>query len=395
MAPDHPEVKNVITTFSKTAENPNFRFFGNVALGQDVSLKELQENYDAVLLTYGADQDAVLNIPNENMKNILSAREFVGWYNGLPGCENLNPDLSGENVVLLGQGNVAVDVARILLSPIDLLSKTDITQYALDSLVQSKVKKVYLVGRRGPLQVAFTIKELREMLKLPNVTTTWRPSDFLGVQEAVDKLARPRKRLTELMLKSLSEPKKNGEKEFLPVFCRSPLRVIGDSQVKSLDFSVNKIVDNRAIATDETESIEADLVCRSIGYKSINVDQDINFDSKRGLVKNAGGRILQKNSDEIEKGLYVSGWLGTGPTGVIITTMNSSFGVADTICKDFQANVISSDANKQGLDFSKYRVVTWKDWQKIDKHEVEQGSKVEKPREKILDVQKMLEVAGV
>jgi adrenodoxin-NADP+ reductase len=397
VAPDHPEVKNVITTFSKTAENANFRYFGNISLGEDVSLKQLQENYDAVLLTYGADQDAILNIPNENLKNVLSAREFVGWYNGLPGCENLNPDLSGETVMLLGQGNVAVDVARILLSQIDQLSKTDITQYALDFLIESKVKRVYLVGRRGPLQVAFTIKELREMLKLPGVSTVWRPEDFQGVQEVTGNLARPRKRLTELMLTSLKESKigKSGEKEFLPVFNRSPIQVNGEAQVKSLDFRVNRVIDNRAISTEQSETIPANLVCRSIGYKSISVDQAINFDDKKGFVKNRDGRILQKDSDEIERGLYVSGWLGTGPTGVILTTMNASFGVADTICKDFQNNQISSDPGKNGLDFSKHRVVTWKDWQKIDQFEVKEGEKVGKPREKIVKVEKMLEVAGV
>ncbi|CAO1333427.1 unnamed protein product [Diamesa serratosioi] len=393
VAPDHPEVKNVINTFNKTAGHQNFRFLGNVTLGKDVFLKDLRNAYDVVLLAYGADEDATLNIPNEDKSNVISAREFVGWYNGLPNLENLNPNLSGDTAVLLGQGNVAMDIARILLAQVDELKKTDITAHALEALSKSKIKNVYLVGRRGPLQAAFTIKELREMIKLPNVDTIWRPEDFKGIAEQVESLERPRKRLTELMLKSLSESKtSSNDRKFLPVFFRSPIRVNGDTTVNSIDFSINKLENNRAISTKETETLEVSLACRSIGYKSICVDNDMNFDEKKGLTINENGRVLQKNSTEYEPGLYVSGWLGTGPTGVILTTMNNSFGVAQTICNDIKNGALKSNGDKPGLNLKDHPLVTWKDWQKIDNHEVESGKKSNKPREKILKVDEMLKI---
>ncbi|XP_061392557.1 NADPH:adrenodoxin oxidoreductase, mitochondrial [Musca vetustissima] len=397
VAPDHPEVKNVINTFTKTAGNERFKFYGNVALGQDVSLRELRERYHIVLLTYGADQDRQLGIENEAQPNVLSARNFVAWYNGLPGAENLNPDLSGKSVTIVGQGNVAVDVARMLLSPIDELKKTDITSYALDFLAQSKVEKVYLVGRRGPLQVAFTIKELREMLRLPNVSTHWRPDDFNGVSEAIEKLARPRKRLTELMLKSLNEqptpPKCT--KQFLPIFLRSPKTL----KEQELIFTINEMQQDKAVATSSTESLPADLVLRSIGYKSSCADKELCFDARAGMVANVNGRVLKNANDatSVDPGLYTAGWLATGPTGVILTTMNVAFSVAKTICDDVVAKKISTEDSKPGLmDLLKdKRYVNWQAWERIDAEETKRGQAIGKPREKIVSVEEMLKVAGL
>lgn len=238
---------------------------------------------------YGADRDRSLNIPNETDHNVLSARDFVAWYNGLPGTKNLRPNLSEhKSVAIVGQGNVAVDVARILLSPIDLLAKTDITEHALRELRASQVKRVYLVGRRGPLQAAFTIKELREMTKLPDVRIQWRTEDFLGVADELANLARPRKRLTELMLASVAaQERTSGSKELRPIFLRSPKSI--DTNNNHLLVSVNQLVGDRAEATVVTEIIESDLVLRSIGYKSISLDDDLNFDERAGFVRNLGG----------------------------------------------------------------------------------------------------------
>lgn len=196
--------------------------------------------------------------------------------------------------MLIGQGNVAVDVARIILSSVDHLAKTDITSYALESLSKSNIKKVYLMGRRGPLQAAFTIKELREMLKLPGVNTVWRLDDFEGVTDEVEKLARPRKRLTELMLKSVADHKssESTNRQFCPIFNRSPINVNGSSKTESLDFAVNKLIDGQAIATQEIETLKADLVCRSIGYRSMSVDEELNFNESKGLINNLAGNII-------------------------------------------------------------------------------------------------------
>ncbi|KAK2193742.1 hypothetical protein NP493_7g07024 [Ridgeia piscesae] len=179
VAPDHPEVKNVINTFTQTAMNKRCSFLGNVNVGQDISIEQLRQSYTAVVLAYGADADKRFGIPGEDLGNVLSARSFVGWYNGLPQCNDLKVDLTGtDTAVVFGQGNVALDTARILLTPIDILKKTDITEHALEELARSRVKHVYMVGRRGPLQVAFTIAELREMVKLPGIRPVFEKTDF-------------------------------------------------------------------------------------------------------------------------------------------------------------------------------------------------------------------------
>ncbi|XP_030378395.1 NADPH:adrenodoxin oxidoreductase, mitochondrial [Scaptodrosophila lebanonensis] len=396
VAPDHPEVKNVINTFTKTAEHPQLRFFGNLTLGTDVSLEELRERYHAVLLTYGADQDQELKLPNEQKAHVVSARKFVAWYNGLPGAEDLQPDLSGRDVCIVGQGNVAVDVARMLLNPLDSLKSTDTTEYALEALSRSKVERVYLVGRRGPLQAAFTIKELREMLKLPNVQTLWRAGDFKGIDADFAKLQRPRKRLTELMLKSLGEQSTKSatesRKQFLPVFLRAPKSIFD----RNMEFSITELQNNVAVATNATEQLPADLVLRSIGYKSSCVDSSICFDVQRGQVFNQRGRVLKDAKSQIvDSGLYVAGWLGSGPTGVILTTMNGAFTVAKTICDDILSHSIDTSAPRPGLDISGKRVVTWAGWQRIDQAETQAGKESNKPREKIVSVPEMLNIAGV
>lgn len=315
------------------------------------------------------------------------------------------------SVSIIGQGNVAIDVARILLSPLDTLRHTDITQQALEALSASRVEQVHVVGRRGPLQAAFTIKELREMLKLPNVQTQWRPDDFTGIDETlIGKLPRPKKRITELMtnsLKSVAAASSNG-RTFMPLFFRSPDAIVDGCQLRLM---VNELTEKQvAISTDKTELIPSDLVLRSIGYKSINVvGNELNFDSRKGLVPNLKGRVLKVNSNApaaevadveqfdayFERGLYASGWLASGPIGVILTTMSNSFLVASSVCKDYENGLLSEQTtSKSGLDFDHYpNVVSWENWLKIDKAECERGQQIGKPREKILDVANMLEIA--
>ncbi|CAG5018648.1 unnamed protein product [Parnassius apollo] len=410
VAPDHPEVKNVINQFTKVANKPNVNFYGNIALGKDVGLLQLRQNYDAVLLTYGAEEDKTLGIENEEAYNIVAARNFVGWYNGHPRDKDLKIDLSGTTAAILGQGNVALDVARILLTPIDILRKTDITEHALAALADSKVKELYLVGRRGPLQVAFTIKELREQLNLPNCKTVWREQDFEGVSSVVSNLGRPRKRLTELMLKALSESSKinimPGDKCFKPLFFRSPNKFLTDNMnhVTGIELTCNRLEgDNlehqKCIATDEKEVLDCSLVFRSIGYTSVKVDKDIIFDTN-GFVTNDKGRVIEDNVSSLAK-LYVAGWLGTGPAGVILHTMSNAFLVAKTICEDLKncKNLSSKGGFEEVRKFlsksnQNHIIVDWNGWKKIDNYEVELGKKYGKPREKICSISKMLEIAS-
>lgn len=416
VAPDHPEVKNVINTFTKVANEPNVNFYGNINFGKDISLADLRNNYHLVVLTYGAEEDKLLGIENENHKDVVPARRFVGWYNGLPDDTDLQVDLSKENTAIFGQGNVAMDVARILLTPIDILKKTDITDHALQKLAESKVKNVYLIGRRGPLQAAFTIKELREQIKMDKCKTIWKPEDFKGIEEIVSQMQRPRKRLTELMLKSLKEqnsvsPSDKDVKYFHPVFCRSPLKFIHNenSNLAGVELACNRLAGDDlhnqwCEPTGEREILDCGVAFRSIGYRSIQLDRDIPFDNKKGLISNDLGRVrFPEDSDRFDWGLYVAGWLRTGPVGVIVNTMANSFQVAATVCSDVETKTkeLNLDSSKQGirginiiLKDKNVQVVDWSGWQKIDKYEKEAGKQRGKPREKVCCVQKMVEIAS-
>ncbi|XP_075227253.1 NADPH:adrenodoxin oxidoreductase, mitochondrial [Lycorma delicatula] len=394
VAPDHPEVKNVINTFTKTAKHSRVNFIGNVKLGKDVSLSTLKEAYHAVILAYGADKDKEFGIPGENKPNVISARRFVGWYNGLPEDNTLLPNLNCEHVVVLGQGNVAVDVARILLTPVDILKKTDITQYALEALAQSRVKSVHLIGRRGPLQVAFTIKEFREMLRLPQVCTSFKTDQMAGVKEIIPKLVRPRKRLTELMVDAaLKQNKGNADKMFYPLFLRSPVSILGSGDVTGVRLSVNTLEGSdfekqTAVTTEKYEDLHCGMVLRSIGYQSTKADPDIPFDLKACKALPAPG-------------IYSAGWLCTGPVGVILTTMSNAFEAGILVAKHIADKSIDVSQPKPGLDYVKQQLlqkgiqtVSFSDWERIDGVEIKRGKEVGKPREKITNVNEMLQIAS-
>ncbi|EEB17142.1 NADPH:adrenodoxin oxidoreductase, putative [Pediculus humanus corporis] len=401
VAPDHADVKNVINTFTKTAKNSNVNFYGNICLGIDITLQDLINSYHVVLLTYGAEEDRKLNIEGEKLKNVISARRFVGWYNGLPNDRNLNVDLNGENAVIIGQGNVAIDVARILLSPIDKLKHTDITEYALEALNGSKVKNVCLIGRRGPLQIACTIKELREMIKMPGVCTILDRNDFVEIEKIIPGLGRPRKRLTELMyntsIKNDMNNEMNNEKKFQIIFKRTPLELLGNGKVEKIRTGVNvlegeNVETQTAKITNEIIEIPCDLCLRSIGYKSIQAEPNIPFDFKKGIIENKNGRILP--------GLYSSGWVSTGPVGVILSTMNNAFTTAQIIQKDIEEKLLDVENGKPGsenilslVNKKGIQIVRFEDWEKIDREEEKRGKIKGKPREKIVTIEEMLKIA--
>lgn len=409
VAPDHPEVKNVINTFTQTASQSRCSFYGNVNVGRDISVEELRQAYHAVILSYGAEGNRTMGVPGEHLAGVYSAKDFVGWYNGLPSCGQLNPDLSCETAVILGQGNVALDVARILLAPVDMLKKTDITTPALDALAASRVSRVLIVGRRGPLQVACTIKELREMVNLPGTKPELVAADFDGVAEALKDVARPRKRLTELMLKTAVEPPSQKEQErrsrahrsWALRFFRSPLEVLSEPRgewAAAMRLAVNRLEGSgekaRAVLTGEEEVVPCGLIISSIGYKSLPMDPALPFDHNKAIVPNHMGRVTQAT------GLYVSGWLKTGPTGVIATTMNSSFDTARSLLEDMSSGAVDLSVERLGslniralLHQRGIKPVTFSDWEKIDEVETQRGEAMGKPREKLLTVEEMLEVA--
>ncbi|CAI5659638.1 NADPH:adrenodoxin oxidoreductase, mitochondrial [Oreochromis niloticus] len=409
VAPDHPEVKNVINTFTQTAKHSRCSFYGNVNVGKNVSITELQQAYHAVVLSYGAEGNRSMGVPGEDLAGVYSAKDFVGWYNGLPSCRELSPDLSCETAVILGQGNVALDVARILLSPIDILKKTDITQPALEALAESQVRRVLIVGRRGPIQIACTIKELREMVNLPDTRPDMVAADFDAVKEALKDLPRPRKRLTELMLKTALEVPGEKEQERRSKasrtwgfrFFRSPVEVLAEpshSRIAGIRLAINKLEGSgegaHAVLTGEVEDVSCGLVVSSIGYKSLPIDPSVPFDSRKAIIPNTMGRVKQA------AGLYCSGWLKTGPTGVIATTMNNSFDTARSLVEDMDSGTLDVSAAKPGsqsisalLEKRGVKPVTFSDWEKIDNVEMKKGESSGKPREKLLTVEEMLHVA--
>ncbi|TPX58972.1 hypothetical protein PhCBS80983_g02814 [Powellomyces hirtus] len=414
VAPDHPEVKNVIHKFASIAEDARFRFVGNVNIGRDLQFAELKPHYDAIVLSYGAQEDQHLGIPGEeSIKNVFSARAFVGWYNGSPEYRNLNPDLtSSDTAVVVGQGNVALDVARTLLSPVDDIARTDITSHAVEALRKSKIKHVHLIGRRGPLQAAFTAKELREMIALPdtklNIDLNLVHSQIKADAEALAK-DRPRRRLMELLIKGATktfseEPSKSWTLQFL----RSPVELVPHPETNALKavlLEKNTLQGSpqspKAVGTGQIEELSTGLLLRSIGYRSVPF-RGVPFDSRKGLIPNVKGRV----SDEKDSasGLYVSGWLKRGPTGVITATMYDAIETATSIVEDVQAGNLKSQVASKGSDgFESLKdllkerganPISFKDWESIDKAEITAGEAKGKPREKIVDVQSMLKIVA-
>ncbi|KAI8345184.1 hypothetical protein B0O80DRAFT_394795 [Mortierella sp. GBAus27b] len=443
VAPDHPEVKNVMSTFDEVAQNPNFTFIGNTSVGTFITpgspkatleISDLQPHYDAILLAYGAHEDRLLGIPNEqSLQGVMAARSFVGFYNGLPSEQDTEIDLSqAETAVVIGQGNVALDVARILLTPLEELKKTDLTDKMIKILEKSRVKNVHVIGRRGPLEVAFTSKEFREMLHLPDTTFHMDEALLASEMERAGKtLDRPRKRLMGLLEKGIKESKPNQPKSWSLLFLRSPLGFQGEESesgsgdqktaLKSIELGINRLEGDlghrKAVATGEKETLECGLAFRSIGYKSVGI-LGVPFDERKGIVPNLDGKVSSPQRDPdpsrvpsfeslrpLVPGLYAAGWLKRGPIGVIATTMADAYQTGDTIVADWIGGQAMLNNDQEApkdqrstnpvldlLHSRGHKTVCYADWKKIEQKEFELGAKVGKPREKFLSVEEMLNV---
>ncbi|KAI9718544.1 MAG: hypothetical protein M1812_003995 [Candelaria pacifica] len=421
VAPDHPEVKNVQDKFEEVASSPRFNFIGNIALGSDLQLTSLTPHYDAMVFAYGASQDRALNIPGENLKGIYSARAFVGWYNGLPEYADLSPILDGgEEAIVIGQGNVALDIARTLLTDVDALRKTDMTDYALETLNKSRIKRVRVVGRRGPMQAAFTVREVRELLNLPSVAFHPIPTSLFPSDTST--LPRASKRLTQFLMKGSPNPASTSPKSWSLDFQLSPQSFNTNSNstptsLSSVTFTKTALQGpdlfspaTRAIATSSTITHPASVAFRSIGYKSAALPGlsalNLPFDANLGIIPNdVSGRVLSASlgpgylTAKHIPGMYCAGWVKRGPTGVIASTMEDAFATAEAIAQDWEAKAvflggdgagwdgISEEVRRKGL-----RRVTWEDWKRIDKVERERGKVAGKEREKMKSVTEMLSV---
>nr|GMD99588.1 NADPH:adrenodoxin oxidoreductase, mitochondrial isoform X1 [Ipomoea batatas]GME09181.1 NADPH:adrenodoxin oxidoreductase, mitochondrial isoform X1 [Ipomoea batatas] len=421
VAPDHPETKTVTNQFSRIVQNGRCSFLGNVSLGSSVSLSELRDLYDVVVLCYGAESDRALGIPGEDLAGIYSAREFVWWYNGHPDCRNLAPDLKNtDTAVVVGQGNVALDVARVLLRSTSELAKTDIASHALAALEESSIRKVYVVGRRGPVQASFTAKELREILGIKNLYIHIEEADLhkTPTDEEVLKNNRINRRIHELLSKAATSAAPFptlGQRELHFVFFRKPERFLESdarpSHVAGVNFERTIIREDVgsgkqvAVGTGQFDDLECGLVLKSIGYKSVCVE-GLPFDPRNGIVPNIRGRVLSDSTGdltEVEKGLYVCGWLKRGPTGIIATNLYCAEETVASISEDIKKGILpstsdpSSKPGREGLlqllDSKNSTVIPFEGWQKIDAEEKRRGCLKNKPREKLTSWQELFEVA--
>lgn len=403
VAPDHAKIKGVIAKYTKVALDERFGFFGNVCLGKDLTLAELRSFYDAIILTTGAETDRRLGISGEDLPGSHTATEFVGWYNGHPDYRAREFDLSQEVAVIVGQGNVAMDVTRILAKTVDELRSTDMAEHALDALASSRVKEIHLVGRRGPVQAKFTPPEIREMGELHDCDPVvdkrdleLNPSSRAELEELKNKELRENFDI----LRSFAERgAPSGRRRFYVHFYKSPIEIVGDGRVEKLVLGKNRLegepFSQSARDTGEREELDCGLVFRSVGYQGVAL-KDVPFDERKAVIPNDKGRVLEDGI--VLPGLYVAGWIKRGPSGVIGTNKPCAVETVQALTEDVATlspcEVPDSAALTELLEGRGVRVVTFADWQRIDAVEVERGRAKGKPREKIVSVDEMLSVLG-
>ena len=390
VAPDHQSIKGVARRYEAVALSENVRFLGNVSVGSDISIAELMGLYDAVVLATGAPNDKKLGIPGNDLGNVFGSAAFVGWYNGHPLFAGLDPDLSGEHAVVIGNGNVALDVARILAKQPDEFTGSDIVAHALYQLGASRLGQVTILGRRGPHQIAMTPKELGELAHLARACPRVDPADL--PPEAEDMFLEPGQRKSVMHLRGFAaipggfRSECDFEVEF--DFFASPRRLIGEGgKVTGIEIERTELDDTgRAVGTGEVYTLPASLVVACIGYQTSPIP-GVPFDEAAGRFANDEGRILP--------GLYCVGWARRGPSGTIGTNRPDGFGVVEKIAEDAGA-----DSRKEGGDgfdalakARKLSVVAFDDWQKIEEAEVARA-RDGAPREKFVDVAEMIEAAG-
>jgi ferredoxin--NADP+ reductase len=407
VAPDHPKIKSVIRVYEKTAARPEFRFFGNVEVGTDVSVDELRERYHAVVFAYGTATDRHLGIPGEDLPGSHPATEFVNWYNAHPDFADREFDLSCERVVVIGNGNVAADVARMLALTREELDETDTADHAIEAFSGSNVKEILVLGRRGPAQAAFTNPEVRELGEMANADI-----DIDAAEMELDDLSRewldsddadPTNRRNVEIFTEFSGREPEGKPQRIALrFLRSPVEIQGDGKVERIVVGRNELQRDdsgriRAVDTGERETIECGLVLRSIGYKGIPID-GVPFDERAGTIANEGGRV-QEEGNQVP-GLYAVGWIKRGPSGVIGTNKKDAQETVDHLFQDLETGVIPDaelaadrGAIESLLGERKPDHVTFEGWQAIDAAEVEAGKPHGRPRVKLCRVDELVEAS--
>ena len=407
VAPDHPKIKSVIRVYEKTAARPEFRFFGNVEVGRDMSIEELRQRYHAVVFAYGTATDRHLGIPGEDLPGSHPATEFVNWYNAHPDFADREFDLSCERVVVIGNGNVAADVARMLALTPGELGETDTADHAIEAFAAGSVKEILVLGRRGPAQAAFTNPEVRELGEMANADI-----DIDAGEMELDELSRewldsddadPTNRRNVEIFTDFSQRDPEGKPQKIAVrFLRSPIEIQGDGKVERIVVGRNELRRDesgriRAVDTGERETIECGLVLRSIGYKGIPIE-GVPFDERAGTISNEGGRVTD-NGEQVP-GLYAVGWIKRGPSGVIGTNKKDAQETVDNLFADLEAGRIPEAelAGDRGsiealLTERRPDHVTFEGWQAIDATEVEAGKPLGRPRVKLCRVDELVEAS--
>jgi len=380
VAPDHPKIKTVSNVFEKIAKEPNFRLFANVELGKDVSLKDLRDQYDVVVLATGASKGRKLGIPGEDLPGSLSAADFVPWYNAHPDYVDVEVDLSSDTAVVIGAGNVAMDVARILAIDPSELDPTDVAEHALIKLKQSNIRTVIICGRRGPEHAAFTAPELRDLPKLENTDVFIDPKQIEEAIKHIEEMEEVEKDLKNNIeaMKTIAEHEKKGVPRKLEIkFLSTPVEIKGNGKVEEIVFQKNKVENGKVIATTETFSVKTGLVITAIGYNSIEYP---GISIENGRITNIAGHV--------EHNVYAVGWAKRGPTGVIGTNKSDSNDVVDLIIENLKEPKTSEGIT--ALLKSGHEVIDQIAWEKINASEVISGEIAGKPRVKEVDWKRLI-----
>jgi len=426
VAPDHPKLKMASLAFDKVAKMPGFHFFGGVEVGSTVSVAELQACFHAVVFAHGASDDKKLDIPGETLPGSHTAAAFVAWYNGHPDYRDSVFDFSAQSAVIIGNGNVALDIARILAKPVDALKSTDIASHALEQLAESRLRDIHIVGRRGPAQARFSPRELAEIGQIEGCEATSSASD-MGADKAGSELSNdPAERDMQINLAtfrrfaerdglSVDAPGVPGRRTCHFHFHKTPRSISGATRVERMTFdstsfdglpasTLGKNADLASGSDGATPraswTIPCGMVIRAVGYRGRAIT-GLSFDHARGVVPTVEHRVIDAHGNVVP-GVYATGWIKRGPTGIIGHNRADSVAVVKTLLEDMQAKpfverggIASLRGLRALLQQSGNRTITFADWQRIDQAEVAAGIVLGKPREKFTRVVDMLDALAL
>jgi ferredoxin/flavodoxin---NADP+ reductase len=402
VAPDHPNIKAVSRVYEKTAEHPEFRFYGNVELGRDLAHEDLTARYHAVIYAVGAQTDRRMGIPGEDLPGSWAATEFVAWYNGHPDYRELEFDLSAERAIVVGNGNVATDVARMLALTHDELVQTDVADHALEVLADSNVREIVVLGRRGPAQAAFTNPELLELGEMTDADVFVDPADV-----ELDPLSRAfieseaahntQKKNVDILTGYAAREPLGKRRRMVLRFLVSPVEILGSDRVEGIRFVHNELAEAddgslRPRATDRSEKLDCGLVFRSIGYRGTRIP-GVPFDEERCVIPHEGGRITGRTGE------YAVGWIKRGPTGIIGTNKRDAQETVDTLLADLDAGRLGSpaDPDRDSLEAlladRQPDAVSYAGWLAVDRAERQAGEPCGRPRIKLCSFEELLETA--